>query len=108
MQGAAQMRLVYDHEKLREFCSRWQIAELGLFGSVLTERFHPESDIDVLVTFLPEAHPTLLDLTRMEAELSEIFGRAVDLVEKTALIQSRNPIRRQAILNSVEVLYAHR
>lgn len=108
MHSAAQIRLVYDPDKLREFCSRWQIAELGLFGSVLTERFHSESDVDVLVTFLPEAHPTLLDLARMETELSEIFGRPVDLVEKTALMQSRNPIRKQAILSSVEVLYAYR
>jgi predicted nucleotidyltransferase len=108
LHSAAQIQLVYDPEKLREFCHRWQVAELGLFGSVLTERFRPESDIDVLVTFLPEARPTLLDLARMEAELSEIFGQPVDLVEKQALMQSRNPIRRQAILSSVEVLYAHR
>lgn len=108
LQGTAGTAIAYDTEKLRQFCARWQIAELALFGSVLTDRFRPDSDIDVLVSFLPEARPTLLDLARMEAELSEIFGRSVDLVERTAILRSRNPIRKQAILESAEVIYAHR
>jgi len=90
-------------EKIRDFCRRWNIVEFGLFGSVLREDFHQDSDVDVLVTFAPNSHHSLVDLVRMEEELGEIFGRKVEVVEKSAL---RNPFRRHAILKSVEVVYA--
>ena len=90
-------------EKIRDFCRRWQVVEFALFGSVLREDFRQDSDIDVLVTFSPNAHHSLFDLARMEEELGGIFGRKVDLVEKSAL---RNPFRRHAILKSLEVVYA--
>ena len=90
-------------EKIRDFCRRWQVVEFALFGSVLREDFRQDSDIDVLVTFSPDAHHSLFDLARMEEELGGIFGRKVDLVEKTAI---RNPFRRHAILKSLEVVYA--
>lgn len=50
-----------------------------LFGSVLREDFRPESDIDVLVEFLPETQASLLDMARMQRELSSLLGRKVDL-----------------------------
>jgi len=90
-------------ERLREFCRRWQITELALFGSILREDFGPESDIDVLVTFRPEAAWSLWDLFDMREELQELFGREVDLIEKEAL---RNPFRRHEILKSYKVVYA--
>lgn len=90
-------------EKIKDFCRKWKVIEFGLFGSILREDFHTDSDIDVLVTFAPDAHHSLFDLVRMEEELASIFGRKVDLVEKAAL---RNPFRRQAILKSLEVVYA--
>ena len=90
-------------EKIRDFCRRWQVVEFALFGSVLRKDFRQDSDIDVLVTFSPNAHHSLFDLARMEEELGGIFGRKVDLVEKSAL---RNPFRRHAILKSLEVVYA--
>lgn len=86
-----------------EFCRKWQIRELALFGSVLREDFSPDSDIDVLVTFTPEARWTLFDIVEMREELGRIFGREVDLVEKQAL---RNPFRRREILNTHQVVYA--
>ncbi|MCS6919738.1 MAG: nucleotidyltransferase domain-containing protein [Fimbriimonadales bacterium] len=95
-----------DLDVLREFCQRWQVAELAVFGSLLTENFRPDSDIDVLISFQPEARPTLLSMAQMESELSDIFGRPVDLVEKRALERSRNPFRKSSILSRVEVLYA--
>lgn len=64
---------------MREFCERNYIRRLSLFGSVLTERFRPESDVDVLVEFDPEHIPGLLKLAGMEIELSEKLGRKVDL-----------------------------
>ena len=87
------------------FCERWQIAELALFGSVLRDDFNAESDIDVLVSFEEEARHTLFDLGRMEAELREIFGRKIDLVSRRGIEVSRNYLRRNAILESAEVIY---
>jgi predicted nucleotidyltransferase len=69
----------------------------------LREDFHPDSDIDVLVTFDPNAHHSLFELVRMEEELEAIFGRRVDLVEKAGI---RNPFRRHEILKSLEIVYA--
>jgi len=87
-----------------DFCRRWDISELALFGSVLRPDFRPESDVDVLVTFVPGSHWTLLDCVRMEQELTGIFGRPVDLVSRRAVEQSANPIRRRQILESAEPL----
>jgi hypothetical protein len=94
------------YEKIQEFCRKWKITELSLFGSALREDFGPESDIDVLVTFSPEARHTLFDLVRMEEELKEIFGREVDLVDKLAVEKSENYIRRRNILSATRVIYA--
>lgn len=46
-------RLPLDSAKLREFCLRWTISELSLFGSVLRDDFGPQSDVDVLISFAP-------------------------------------------------------
>ena len=88
------------------FCKRWHVTELALFGSVLRDDFGPESDVDVLVRFEPQARHTLLDMARMQADLARILGREVDLIERTAVEQSRNYIRRAAILRSAETIYA--
>ncbi|MBL8763058.1 MAG: nucleotidyltransferase family protein [Phycisphaerae bacterium] len=61
------------------FCRSNGIARLSLFGSVLREDFGPESDVDVLVEFLPGRTPTLFSIAEMEASLSELIGRKVDL-----------------------------
>lgn len=93
-------------EKIEGFCRRWRIVELALFGSALREDFGPDSDVDVLVRFDPEARHTLFDMVRMQDELEVILGREIDLVERTAIERSRNYIRRKAILGSAEVIYA--
>lgn len=67
-------------DRIDEFCHRWQIAELRVFGSALREDFRPDSDLDLLVRFAPEADWSLLDHVTMEEELSGIVGRQVDLV----------------------------
>ena len=68
-----------DKEQLGEFCRKNQIARLSLFGSILTDRFSEKSDIDVLVQFDPDHVPGYFDMARMESQLSEMFGRKVDL-----------------------------
>jgi len=94
-----------DREKIADFCGRWKITELAFFGSVLREDFGPESDVDVLVSFDPDAHWSLFDKMHMQDELSEMFGREVDLVSRRAIEHSRNWLRREAILSSAEVIH---
>lgn len=94
--------------ELADFCRRWKISELALFGSALRHDFRPESDVDVLVTFEADAQWSLLDHIRMEEELSSILGRKVDLISKRALERSENWIRRQEILQTAQIVYASR
>ena len=89
--------------KIGDFCRKWKVLEMALFGSVLSEDFRPDSDIDVLVSFKNNAGWGLFEFVDMIDELQTIFGRKVDLVEKDSL---RNPFRRQAILAAHEVIYA--
>lgn len=95
-------------EKIADFCRKWQVRELSLFGSVLTEHFGPDSDIDVLVSFNEAARHTLFDLAHMQDELQQVFGRKVHVVSRRGLESSRNYIRRRAILSSAESVYAAR
>jgi hypothetical protein len=88
--------------EIEDFCRRWKITELALFGSALRDDFGPDSDLDLLVTFADEAPWTLWDLMAMEEELEALLGRPVDVVEKRAL---RNPFRRPEILRTRQVLY---
>lgn len=100
------LRLDPPRDQLVAFCRRWRITELALFGSVLRDDFGPDSDVDVLASFEPSVPHTLLDIVRMQDELSEMLGRNVDLIERTAVEQNRNYIRRNAILQSAETIYA--
>ena len=93
-------------DKVAAFCKRWQIVELALFDSVLRDDFGPESDVDVLVRFDPQARHTLFDLVQMQDELSAALGRQADVTERVAVEQSPNYIRRRSILQSAETIYA--
>jgi uncharacterized protein len=93
-------------EKIAEFCDRWQVIELALFGSVLRNDFRLDSDIDVMVQFHPDAHPTFSTLDRMEEELKTIFHRDIDLITRQGIETSRNYLRRREILSSAQVIYA--
>ena len=104
----SKVKLTIPKAKLVEFCKRWNISELALFGSALREDFRPDSDIDVLVSFAPQARVTLFDMAQMQAELKEIFKRDVDLVSKRGLERSRNYLRRKQILGSAQVIHVAR
>lgn len=95
--------LEFPQVKLKAFCQRWRIQEFALFGSVLRDDFGPESDIDALVTFVPEARWSLLDHVEMQRELESVFGQKVDLVSRQGIANSQNYIRKQEILNSAQV-----
>ena len=96
-------RIKIDHDKIATFCRKWKVREFALFGSVLREDFSPKSDVDVLLTFEPDAPWSTFDLAEMIEELRAVFARDVDLVEKEGL---DNPVRRRAILESSQVIYA--
>jgi len=87
-------------EKVVEFCNRNHIHKFALFGSVLREDFHPNSDIDVLVEFEP-GHVPGLAFFSMEAELSDMLGRKVDLNTPNFL----SPYFRNEVLAEAEVFY---
>lgn len=88
---------------LKKFCQKNHIKKLSLFGSVLTERFGPESDIDILVEFEQGHTPSLFGMVAMEAQLSEIFGgRKIDL--KTP--QELSPYFVNDVLKEAESVYA--
>jgi hypothetical protein len=95
-------RIPIDRGQIEAFCWRWKIAELAFFGSVLRDDFRPDSDVDVLVTFAPDATWGLFDHVAMQDELSALLGRRVDLLTRRAVERSANAARRQAILDSAE------
>ena len=99
------LRMPIDSEKLSAFCRKWSIAELAVFGSVLRDDFGPESDVDFLATFAPEAPDSLLRRQDMQDELAEIIGRRVDLVSRRGIEMSKNPLRRKEILSTAETVY---
>ena len=71
--------IVVDQAEIARFCQERYITRLAFFGSILTEQFRPDSDVDVLVEFDPEHIPGLIALSGMERELSEILGRKADM-----------------------------
>jgi predicted nucleotidyltransferase len=102
-----QFRLGITPEQLAEFCQRWKVTELALFGSVLRDDFSTNSDIDVLVSFTPN-HSWGLEFIQMREELATLFKRPVDLLTHQSIVSSHNALRRQVILDSAEVIYAAR
>ena len=90
-------------EFVTDFCRRWKVAELSIFGSVLGPEFTPESDVDFLVAFEQGCRPSLEQWIAMEDELRSVVGREVDLVERRMVI---NPFRRHHILTHRRILYA--
>jgi predicted nucleotidyltransferase len=94
-------RIAIDKQAVGEFCRKWRVVELALYGSVLRDDFRPDSDIDVFVTFDGEHTPGLA-IVDMSDELSALLGRRVDLGMKRAL----HPRVRQRVLASSEVIFA--
>jgi predicted nucleotidyltransferase len=102
---ATLQRLPVEDAVLDEFCRRWKIAKLELFGSAVRADFNETSDFDLLVTFQPNETWSLLDHVGMEDELSGLLGRRVDLVTRRSIEASRNPIRRDRILSTAVQVY---
>ncbi|MHB9133522.1 MAG: nucleotidyltransferase family protein [Armatimonadota bacterium] len=92
------------YEKIVDFCRRWKITEFALFGSVLRDDFRPDSDVDVMVTFAPDARWGFKFVQLCE-ELEELFGREVHVVTRRSVEESQNPFRRNSMLAGAEVIY---
>ena len=101
-------RIALDRNQIAEFCQRHHIRKLSLYGSVLRDDFRPDSDVNVMVEFERGHEPDLMRLVRIQEELSEILGRKADLVEREAVENSENYIRRRHILQSLETVYVAR
>jgi len=92
-------------DKIKSFCQKWKISELALFGSITRNDFDQnKSDVDVLITFLPDQN-WAWEIVTMKEELESIFNRPVDLLTKKAVENSKNPYRKKEILDSYEVIY---
>ena len=95
-------RLTIGEAELARVCARHRIRRLSLFGSVLKGTARPDSDVDLLVEFEPDARPSLLDMATIEEELSALLGgRRVDL--RTAQDLSR--YFRDEVLREAEPQY---
>jgi predicted nucleotidyltransferase len=98
--------LEIDELIIADFCRRWKIKQLAVFGSAAAGVLRHDSDIDLLVTFDTDADWTMFDHYRMENELAELFARDVDLVNVRALEENPNRIYSQQILKSAKLIYA--
>jgi predicted nucleotidyltransferase len=89
-------------EEVEALCQRRGVQSLALFGSAARGELLPDSDVDLLIEFKPEARVGLFELQDIQAELETIFGRPVDLASKGIL---RNPYRRRTILRDLRTIY---
>ncbi len=95
------LNLNISKKQLAEFCKKNRITKLSLFGSSLCDDFGPDSDVDMLVEFGPEAHVGLIGFAGLELELSEILGRKVDLNTPACV----SKYYREDVLAEAEVQY---
>lgn len=91
-----------DEARLADLCRRYHVRELSLFGSAARGEMRPDSDIDMLVEFLPGAEIDLVDYAGLMLDLSHLLGRKVDLVSKNGL----KPLIRSSVLGEARLLYA--
>lgn len=98
-------RLKVSSQRLIEVFQEWAIVEVALFGSVLRDDFHEDSDIDFLITFAPEANQGLLTLARIKYQLEALLNRTVDLIPKESIEEGENWIRCQEIVNTAVTIY---
>jgi predicted nucleotidyltransferase len=91
----------FSHEQLQALCRRHHVRRLLFFGSALRDDFGPESDVDVLVEFEPDACVTLFDMVDMQDELAALLGRDVDLATPDGL----SKYIRAGVLAQAQVIY---
>ena len=90
-----------DEISVADLCRRYQVRELALFGSAARGEARADSDIDLLVEFLPQAHIGLMDYAGLMLDLTKLLGRKVDLVSENGL----KPLIRASVLGEMRLLY---
>jgi len=95
--------ILFNYNDVVNVCKKYYITELSIFGSSIRNDFTPDSDVDLLISFDEHSNITLFDLMDIETSFSQLFNRNVDVVEKKSL---KNPIRKNKILSTQEVIYA--
>ena len=88
-------------EAIGHYCKQHPIKRLSLFGSVLRNDFSPQSDVDLLVEYVPGARITLLDMAQQEIDLGELIGHKVDLRTPNELSR----YFRQQVLDTAVSIY---
>ena len=101
-----QGRIAIPEEALRQFCRRWQIKELAVFGSSLRTDFRPDSDVDILVTYAPDKRYLPWGEMPEIQEMEALLGRKVDWLTRKSVEACRNPLFRREVLRTAEVIYA--
>lgn len=91
-----------DEAKLADLCRRYRVRELSLFGSAARGEMRSDSDIDLLVEFLPDTEVSLIEHAGLMLDLAKLLGRRVDLVSKRAL----KPLIRKSVLADARLVYA--
>lgn len=91
-----------DENRLADLCRRYHVKELALFGSTARGEMKPDSDIDLLVEFLPNSQVDLVDYAGLMLDLSSLLGHKVDLVSKNGL----KPLIRDSVLRDARLVYA--
>lgn len=91
-----------DKDKLADLCRRYHVRELSIFGSAARGEMRPDSDVDLLVEFIPEAKVDLFDYSGLILDLTHLIGRKADLVSKKGL----KPLIRESVLKEARLLYA--
>jgi predicted nucleotidyltransferase len=92
-----------NYNDIVHLCEKYRINELSIFGSSIRDDFTQNSDVDILVSFLNNSEISLFDIMDLEEEFSKLINREVDIVEKESL---KNPIRKDRILSTREIIYA--
>ena len=92
-----------NYDDIAQLCKKYGINELSIFGSSIREDFTQNSDVDILVSFSETSKVSLFDIMNLERKFSELLKREVEIVEKESL---KNPIRKNRILSTREIIYA--
>jgi len=105
--GHLKERLELSQDELAEYCQRWRVTELSVIGSVPPGDVGADGPVEFLVRFEPDVMRRYADAVAMERELAELTGRDVELVDYRSVTDwSDNYIRREAILESAQTVYA--
>ena len=92
------------YEDVVKICEKYHLSELSIFGSVIRDDFNVDSDVDILISYENVWNNDPFDDLHIAWEFKDLLNRDIDIVDKDGL---KNPIRREEILSTCEVIYAH-